>query len=70
MTRVPICGMTVNADNGEEEVRAQLMRPDFQRVSDLQMRYLPYGELEKHRESIARFGEGLKAIHAVSKVLI
>lgn len=60
----------VAPDNREEEVRAQLIRPAFQRVSDLQMRYLPYGELEKHRESIARFGEGLKAIHAVSKVLI
>ena len=34
------------------------------------MRYLPYGELEKHRESIARFGEGLKAIHAISKALV
>jgi type II restriction enzyme len=60
----------VAPDNREEEVRAQLIRPAFQRVSDLQMRYLPYGELEKHRESIARFGEGLKAIHAVSKALV
>lgn len=60
----------VAPDNREEEVRAQLVRPAFQRVSDLQMRYLPYGELEKHRESIARFGEGLKAIHAISKVLV
>jgi len=60
----------VAPDNREEEVRAQLNRPAFQRVSDLQMRYLPYGELGKHRESIARFGEGLKAIHAISKTLV
>ena len=60
----------VAPDNREAEVRAQLIRPAFQRVSDLQLRYLPYGELEKHRESIARFGEGLKAIHAVSKALV
>lgn len=60
----------VAPDNREEEVRAQLMRPAFQRVSDLQLRYLPYGELHRHRESIARFGEGLKAIHAVSRTLI
>ena len=59
----------VAPDNREEEVRAQLTRPAFQRVSDLKMRYLPYGELEKHRLSIARFGEGLKAIHAVSRTL-
>lgn len=60
----------VAPDNREEEVRAQLMRPAFQRVSNLQLRYLPYGELHRHRESIARFGEGLKAIHAVSRTLI
>ena len=60
----------VAADNREEEVRAQLNRPAFQRVSDLQMRYLPYSELGKHRESIARFGEGLKAIHSISKALV
>lgn len=60
----------VAPDNREEEVRAQLIRPAFQRVSDLQMRYLPYGELEKHRDSIARFGEGLKAIQAISRTLI
>lgn len=60
----------VAPDDREHEVRAQLIRPAFQRVSDLQMRYLPYGELEKHRDAIARFGEGLKAIHAISKSLI
>lgn len=59
----------VAPDNREEEVRAQLVRPAFQRVADLQMRYLPYGELAKNRESMARFGEGLKAIHAVSRAL-
>jgi type II restriction enzyme len=31
---------------------------------------LPYGELEKHREGISRFGEGLKAISAVSRSLV
>jgi len=60
----------VAPDSREEEVRAQLLRPAFQRVADLHLRYLPYGELEKHRESIGRFGEGLKAIHAVSRNLV
>jgi len=40
----------------------QLRRPAFSRVADLEISYLPYGELERHREAIARFGSGLKAI--------
>ena len=32
-------------------------------------RYLPCGELEWHRESMARFGQGLKAVEAVSQPL-
>lgn len=60
----------VAPDTREEEVRAQLGRPAFRRVSDLQVRFLPYGELEKNREAISRFGEGLKAINAISRVLI
>ncbi|MCW2242475.1 hypothetical protein [Azospirillum canadense] len=64
-------GMFLVAPNGrEEEVRAQLARPAFSRVADLQVRYLPYGELECHRESIARFGTGMKAIQAISRVLV
>lgn len=35
----------------------------------LDVSYLPYGELEKHRESIGRFGSGLKAIKAVARSL-
>lgn len=59
----------VAPDNREADVRAQLQRPAFRHVSGLNMRFLPYGELEKHRESIARFGEGLKAIRTVSRVV-
>jgi type II restriction enzyme len=50
-------------------VQAQVRRPAFSGVANLRVRYLPYGELERHRESMARFGEGLKAIQAVSRVL-
>jgi type II restriction enzyme len=60
----------VAPDNREEEVRAQLMRPAFRRVADMEVRFLPYGELEKNRDAIARFGQGLKAINAVSRRLI
>lgn len=42
----------------------------FRAVSDLAVRYLPYGELEQHREAMARFGAGLKAIHAIARTLV
>ncbi|KAA0676009.1 hypothetical protein DS843_28875 [Roseomonas genomospecies 6] len=64
-------GLFLVAPNGrEEEVRTQLARPAFSRVADLKVRHLPYGELESHRESIARFGSGMKAIHAISRTLV
>lgn len=60
----------VAPDSREDEVRAQLRRPAFRRVANLNVRYLPYGELERHRESIGRFGAGLKAMNAIAKTLI
>ena len=60
----------VAPDSREEEVRAQLARPAFSRVADLGVRYLPYGELERHREAMARFGHGLKAVEAVARRLV
>jgi type II restriction enzyme len=59
----------VAPDDREHEVRAQLKRPAFQRIADLQVRYLPYGELAKNRDAMARFGTGLKAVEAISRVL-
>ena len=59
----------VAPDDREADVRAQLARPAFSRVADLRVRYLPYGELERHRESMARFGSGLKAIEAIARTL-
>jgi len=59
----------VAPDEREEEVRAQLARPAFSRVRDLALSYLPYGALRQHREAIARFGSGLKAVRAVAKPL-
>lgn len=56
----------VAPDDREEEVRAQLRRPAFSRVADLDVRYLPYGELERHREAMARFGAGMKAVEAIA----
>lgn len=59
----------VAPDERESDVAAQLRRPAFRSVGDLGLRYLPYGALEQHREHMARFGEGLKAIRAVSRIL-
>ena len=59
----------VAPDNREGDVRAQLARPAFSRVADLRVRFLPYGELERHREAIARFGSGMKGIDALARTL-
>jgi type II restriction enzyme len=59
----------VAPDSREEEVRAQLRRPAFSRVSDLHVRYLPYGELDRNRVAIARFGHGLHPIEQLSRDL-
>lgn len=59
----------VAPDDREDDVRAQLHRPAFRQVADLHVRYLPYGELAKHREAMARFGAGLKAVEAIARRL-
>ena len=64
-----VCEIFLAPDEREHEVRAQLNRPVFRRVADLHVRYLPYGELARHREAMARFGEGLKAIEAIARSL-
>lgn len=59
----------VAPDSRQNDVRQQLMRPAFSRVSELAIRYIPYGELERQREAIARFGSGLNPLLAISKAL-
>lgn len=59
----------VAPDAREADVRTQLARRAFSRVSDLDLAYLPYGELQSHREAIARFGTGLKGIREISRRL-
>ena len=56
----------VAPDGREQDVRAQFGRPAFSRVSELDVRYLGYGPLKLHKDSIARFGSGLKGIVAIS----
>lgn len=59
----------VAPDAREADVRAQIARPAFSRISDLDISYLPYGELSRNREAIGRFGSGLKAIRAIAHPL-
>lgn len=59
----------VAPDAREADVREQFSRPAFSRIGELDMRWLPYSELRSHRESIARFGTGLKAIEAIARPL-
>ena len=56
--------------SGERDVRAQLIRPAFSSIGHLNLRYIPYRELRENREAIARFGTGMKAIHALSRALV
>jgi type II restriction enzyme len=57
----------VAPDDREADVRAQFARPAFSRVGELDLRYLQYSELRRHREAIARFGSGLKGVLAIAK---
>lgn len=56
----------VAPDKREADVRAQIARPAFSRIADLSIRYLPYGELARHREAIGRFGAGVAALEKIS----
>jgi len=61
------CALFLVAPDGRrDEVAQQLHRPAFVRVAELGIRYLPYSELRQHRESMARFGSGLKPLLEVS----
>jgi type II restriction enzyme len=60
----------VAPDDREGEVRAQLLRPAFRQVADLRVRYLPYSQLDQHREAMARFGTGMKPLDAIARTLV
>ena len=59
----------VAPDEREEEVRAQLARPAFRAIGALRVRYLAYGELERNREAMMRFGSGTKPLEAIARTL-
>lgn len=59
----------VAPDEREGDVRAQLARPAFRAIASLRVRYVPYGELDRNKDAIARFGAGLKGIEAIAREL-
>ncbi len=59
----------VAPDSRETDVREELKRPAFRCISNLDVRYIPYGELETHRAAITRFGQGLKPIVAIARTM-
>jgi type II restriction enzyme len=59
----------VAPDKRELEVHAQISRPSFQLIKNLNVRYLGYGNLISHKDSIIKFGESLKALERISTAL-
>lgn len=59
----------VAPDDREIQVRGQIARPAFHGIAQLDVRFLPHSELARNRESMARFGEGVKAVRAVTRAL-
>lgn len=59
----------VAPDNRRQEVEQQLCRPAFSRVSEMNIRYLPYSELKENKSAIARFGSGVKPLLEISQQL-
>jgi len=59
----------VAPDSREPDVRDQLLRPAFRNINSLNVKFLPYGALQEHREAIARFGTGMKAIEAIARTI-
>ena len=76
MVDLALCGngevgglFLVAPDDRENDVRRQLARPAMKAVASLRVRYLSYGDLEAHRGAMARFGNGLRAVEAIARVL-
>ncbi len=57
----------VAPDEREPEVRQQVNRPAFSRVSELGIKYLSYQELRSNKDAIARFGSGIGPILKISR---
>ena len=59
----------VAPDARREDVSAQWRRPALAQLSHVEVRYLPYQQLQNHAASIIRFGHGLTPMLEVSERL-
>lgn len=59
----------VAPDKREKEVRAQIARPAFNSIKNLSVRFLRYGDLMSHKDSIIKFGESMKALEKIAAPL-
>ena len=60
----------VAPDSRREDVRQQLARPAFSRVRELGIRFIAYGDLERERAAMSRFGSGIKPLREISSALV
>jgi type II restriction enzyme len=65
----PLGLFLVAPDKRSEEVRAQLRRPAFSKVQETKFFFVSYGELQKNFEAMGKFGQGVKAIEAITERL-
>lgn len=53
----------------ESEVRAQLVKPAFSRIAELNLRYLSHSGLPDHHDAIAPFRDGIKGILTIARLI-
>lgn len=57
----------VAPDSREKEIVSQLMRPSFQDISCVKLRYLLFSQLDTHRQAFAAFGEDYEVLLKIAK---
>ncbi|MHB1004386.1 MAG: hypothetical protein ACYC3S_01945 [Chloroflexota bacterium] len=57
----------VAPDTREREIRAQLNRPAFARIGDLQLRYILFSDLCAHCDGICKFGDDHSVLLKIAK---
>ncbi|MCL5960209.1 MAG: hypothetical protein M1358_13015 [Chloroflexi bacterium] len=57
----------VAPDAREKEIQAQLHRPAFQQMQDIQLRYILFSDLCEHCAGLCKFGEDYRAVLKIAK---
>jgi type II restriction enzyme len=64
----PLNGLFLVApDERETQIFEQLARPCFLGLGAVDVKYIPYSAIDKNRDAILKFGDGLKAMDTISK---